>query len=163
MSVIPVKIYRLVEKKLLDRWTMVPRARAALREAQRQAVNLSSPATDAIRVSSGPGSRTQSGAMKILAAEERLDAAGKWQEAFALTDKAFPWETTPEGVVAAYLYGNRMTQEEVCRATGWDRQTVRRRKDHYVAHCALFAAALGLIDIQGEEEKEPWEKGFGNG
>lgn len=113
---------------------------------------VSAPATDQEKHSSGPGNRTQSLALRILEAEDRVEQAAKWEEAFRLADAAFPWETTPEGVIAGYLYGNGMTVQEVCAATGRKRSTVIHLRDNYIAHAALFAAALGLIDIQGGEK-----------
>lgn len=151
MSVIPQKIYRLVENRLRDRWTMLPRARAALYAAQAAAAAPPGQATDKTPVQGGGSDRTQAAVLRVIQAEERLRQAEKWAAVFALLDETFPFEGTAEGVVAGYLYGNGMTQEEVCRATHCDRQTVRRRRDNYVAHCALFAAAEGLIRIEEEE------------
>lgn len=149
MSVIPQKIYRLVERRLRDRWTLAARARAELYDAQAAAYTISAPSMDQDRVGHGPGDRTQAAAMRVLAAEKKLAEAELWEEAIRLTDKAFPWESTSEGVIAGYLYGNGMTIQETCAATGRKRTTVIHLRDNYVAHCALFAAALGLIDIQG--------------
>ena len=149
MSVIPQKIYRLVENRLKQRWDLAARARAKLYDAQQAALSLSSPGANQDEGhSSGPGNRTQALAMKIVEAEERLAQAELWEEAFRLADAAFPWESTPEGVIAGYLYGNGMTIQETCIATGRKRTTVIHLRDNYVAHAALFAAALGLIDIR---------------
>ena len=153
MPVIPSKARRLVESKLRDRWVMVARAKAALFEAQAAAVSASAPAMDAVRVSSGPGDRTRAAALRILEAEEKLRQAEAWQEVFRLADAALPFESTPEGVVAGYLWGNGMSIEECCRATGRKRTTICHLRDNYVAHCALFAAAAGLIRF-GEGGKD---------
>lgn len=149
MSVIPQKIYRTVEYRLRHRWELATRARARLYDVQREALSIASPATDQEKHGSGPGNRTQAMALRILEAERRVEEAETWEEAFRLTDAAFPFETTPEGVIAGYLYGNGMTIQETCAATGRKRTTVIHLRDNYVAHCALFAAALGLIDIRG--------------
>ena len=152
MSVIPQKIYRMVENKLKSRWELVARARTRLYDVQQEALTISSPATDQEKHGSGPGNRTQAMALRILEAENKLEQAEKWEEAFRLTDAAFPFDTTPEGVIAGYLYGNGMTLQETCAVTGRNRRTIVHLRDKYVAHCALFAAALGLIDIQGGQE-----------
>lgn len=149
MSVIPQKIYRMVEYRLRHRWELATRARARLYDVHREALSIASPATDQEKHGSGPGNRTQAMALRILEAERRVEEAETWEEAIRLTDKAFPWESTSEGVIAGYLYGNGMTIQEVCLATGKGRSTVIHFRDNYVAHCALFAAALGLIDIRG--------------
>lgn len=149
MSVIPQKIYRMVEYRLRNRWELAARARARLYDVQREALSIASPATDQEKHGSGPGNRTQAMALRILEAEIKLEQAEKWEEAFRLTDAAFPFETTSEGVIARYLYGNGMTIQETCAATGRKRTTVIHLRDNYVAHCALFAASLGLIDIRG--------------
>lgn len=153
MSVLPARVRKLVEAKLRDRWAMVARAQNALFEAQAAAISASAPATDHAPVRTGPGNRTQAGALRVLEAEERLREAEKWQEAIRLADRALPWETTPEGVVAGYLWGNGMTVEECCRATEKKRATVRQLRDNYIAHVALFAAAAGLLDVREEAER----------
>lgn len=152
MSVIPQKIYRMVDYKLKNRWELAARARTKLYDTQQEALSISSPATDQEKHGSGPGNRTQAMALRILEAESKLEQAEKWEEAFRLTDAAFPFETTPEGVIAGYLYGNGMTIQETCAVTGRKRTTIIHLRDNYVAHCALFAAALGLIDIRGGQE-----------
>lgn len=152
MSVIPQKIYRMVENKLKNRFELVARARTRLYDVQQEALTISSPATDQEKHGSGPGNRTQAMALRILEAENKLEQAEKWEEAFRLADAAFPFESTPEGVIAGYLYGNGMTVQETCAVTGRKRTTIIHLRDNYVAHCALFAAALGLIDIQGGQE-----------
>ena len=154
MGVMPKKVRRLVEGRLRDRWVMVARAKAELLEAQAaEAIegSAAAPAMDAVRVSSGPGNRTQAWALRVLAAEEKLRQAEAWEEAFRLADKALPWESTPEGVVAGYLWGNGMSMEECCRATGKSRVVIRQLRDNYTAHCALFAAAAGLITFEEGE------------
>lgn len=148
MSVIPQKIYRKVEYHLRHRWDLSAQARARLYDVQREALSIASPATDQEKHGSGPGNRTQALALKIVEAEEQVKQAERWEEAFRLTDAAFPWESTQEGVVAGYLYGNGMNIQETCAATGRKRTTVIHLRDNYVAHAALFAAALGLIDIR---------------
>lgn len=152
MSVIPQKAYRLVERRLRDRWELAARAKAELYDAQMAAYAVSSPPMDQEKVGHGPGDRTQAAAQRVLAAEKKVEEAAKWEEAIRLTDNAFPWESTSEGVIAGYLYGNGMTIQEVCLATGKGRSTVIHLRDNYVAHCAFFAAALGLIDIRGGME-----------
>ena len=148
MSVIPQKIYRKVEYNLRHRLDLSAQARARLYDVQREALSIASPATDQEKHGSGPGNRTQALALKIVEAEEQVKQAERWEEAFRLTDAAFPWESTQEGVVAGYLYGNGMNIQETCAATGRKRTTVIHLRDNYVAHCALFAAALCLIDIR---------------
>lgn len=158
MSVIPQRIYRLVENRLKNRWELKARATKKLYDAQQAALCVSSPATDQENHSSGPGNRTQALALKILEAEEQVERADRWEDAFRLTDAAFPFESTQEGVIAGYLYGNGMTIQETCAATGRKRTTVIHLRDNYVCHCALFAASLGLIDIRKGQEIDEHEK-----
>lgn len=165
MPVIPAKIYALVERKLKDRWMLLPRAKMALYEAQEAAYAVSSPPMDQDKVNGGiPGDRTQMMAMRILAAQKKVDEAEAWVEAIRMTDRAFPWESTQEGVIAGYLYGNGMTIQETMLATKKGRTTVIHLRDNYVAHCALFAASMGLIrigDDQREEDQELADPGAG--
>ena len=101
MSVIPQSVYRLVERRLKDRWELEAKARAKLYDAQQAALSLASPGANPDEGhASGPGNRTQAMALLILEAEEQLETAMKWAEAIRLTDAAFPWESTSEGVIA---------------------------------------------------------------
>ena len=129
----------------------MPRAKEALYKAQQEAYSLTGQAMDRERVcAGGPGDRTQAAALRVLEAENRLKEAESWADVFTLLDKAFP-ASTPEGRVADYLYARLMTQKDVCRALGFDRQTVRRRRDSLITHAALFAASKGLISITEED------------
>lgn len=149
MPIIPEKAYAQVESRLKDRWTLLPRAQAALMMARQAALSPPGQATDGDRARpSQPGDRTQRAAIKLLEAEKRLDEAEKWVEVFRMLDRAFPWETTAEGVAAGYLYGNGMTQDECCRAMRCSRARLRQLRDNYVGHAALFAADKGLLRIK---------------
>lgn len=152
--IIPKNAYRLTENMLRDQWVMVPRAEQRLFEAQARAAQITAPATDAVKVKGGgSGSRAERAALSILAAEKSLDVARAWREAIRLTDKAFPWESTPEGVLAGYLYGNGLNLAEAARAAGCSYKTAQRLRDNYVGHCAIFAASMGLITFEEEQEK----------
>jgi hypothetical protein len=152
--IIPESAYRLTEKMLRDRWLLVARAEQRLFDAQARAAQITAPATDAIRVQgSGGGSRAERAALAVLDAEKRLEAARAWLEAIRLADKAFPWESSPEGVIAGYLYGNGLNLADAARAAGCTRKTAKRLRDNYVGHCAIFAASMGLITFEEEKEK----------
>jgi len=156
MSVIPKRIYRLVEKRLREREGMITRAEMRLYEAQAAAVSSAAPPTDSGAAFTGtPGNRTMNGALSILEAEEKLRDARQWEEVFSLVRKAFPTPETVEGKMAAYLYDQGKTQAQACAFFGCDRQTVRRARDTYVCHCALIAAGMGLIKITEEENDQP--------
>lgn len=151
MAIIPETIYRLVDKKLRDRHTLVPRAEMDLLAAQSAAVSCSAPPMDADRVSgSGDGKRLEKAVLRVIAAEKALHDAREWLAVIRLLDAAFPFPGTVEGEIANILYerGENMTQ--ACGRLKCDRQTVRRRKDNYVIYGALIAASKGLIQIGGE-------------
>lgn len=154
MAVIPEKIYRLVEKKLTDRHVLVVRAEMDLAEAQSAAASCSAPPMDADRVSgSGDGKRLERAVLRVLAAEKALDDAREWLDVIRLLDAAFPFPGTVEGKIANILYEQGKNQAQACLELNCDRQTVRRRKDNYVAYGALIAASKGLIEI-GERKGE---------
>ena len=152
MAILPKAVYRQTEKQLRDRWKMLPRARQKLYRAQQQVYSVHGAQAD-FSGGSHPGNadRLSAGALRILQAEEDVQRAEAWMDVFRMMDRTFPFESTSEGLVAGLLYGNGMTVEEVCRATGSKRTTVIHRRDNYVCHCALFAAAAGLIQIREDE------------
>ena len=147
MGLIPQEVYALVERRRKSRWVMIARAEMALQEAQARAVNISAPAPDAVTVHGGEKDKMPGKVAAILRAEERLEQARKWEEVFRLMDRVFPFESTQEGIVAAYLYDNGMTQKEVCAVFHCSRLAVRQKRDNWVCHAALIAAGEGLIKI----------------
>lgn len=132
---------------------MIPRAEMELYAAQIAATNIASPPTDKTPVRGGEKDAMPGKAAAVIRAEEKLERARAWERVFRRMDRAFPFETSQEGVVAAYLYDNGMTQEEVCLATGCSRTRIRQLRDNWVCHAALFAAADGLIAMK-EGEKD---------
>lgn len=146
---IPESVYRLVEKKLRDRWELVPRAELRLYNAQARATAPGASAPSKNRPGSGSHrpDRMEQLAAAVIQAEADLEQARKWLHVFSLMDRVFPFESTQEGYVAGLMYGNGMNQEEICRFTHCERKAVRRRRDTYVCHCALIAASEGLIHL----------------
>ena len=146
MNVIPEAVYRLVEKKLRKRWTLISKAEEAVTRARQKATDISAPSGDGTGAGRGgaTGSRTERGAMMILRAEKRLEAARKWEAVFRKVDEIFPADSN-EGYVAGMIYGNGMSQADLARYSGCSRQTVKLRQDRYVIRAAFLAAAAGLI------------------
>lgn len=136
---IPKRIFSQVEGVLRVRDRLEPEAKMALYKARRAADGAA-----ARRIGKQQAQRM------VRRCEKRLEAARQWQAVFALLDRTFP-AGSEEGKVAALLYGEKRTQEEICALFQCTRQTVRRRRDNYVCHCALFAAAAGLIQIREDE------------
>ena len=89
--------------------------------------------------------RTGRAAVAVVSAEKQLEKVMMWLHVFETVDLIFP-EDSSEGFVAGLIYGNGMSQQDVCRFTGCTRATVRRRLDRYIYRCALIAAADGLIN-----------------
>ena len=88
----------------------------------------------------------------LAMAEKQRDDALKWLEVFKKLDAVFPERSTNEGFVASLIYGNGMSQQDVCRFCNCARQTVRRRQDRYVNYCAMIASSYGLI-IKDEPDR----------
>ena len=121
-------------------------------------------AMDSVGVTSSPsggvggskGSRksdkTGKAAVMLAMANKQLDDARKWLEVFKKLDAVFPERSTNEGFVASLIYGNGMSQQDVCRFCNCARQTVRRRQDRYVNYCAMLASSYGLI-IKDEPDR----------
>lgn len=157
---IPTEVYLLVERKLLNRHLLIARAELRLMRAQADAEGMLLPSNAGQAASGGKKrhrkSRAEHAAALIADAERALDEARAWEDVFRLLDKTFPYPGSPEGETAHLLYERQVSQEEVARVLRCDRQTVRRRRDAYVAHGALYAAAAGLIHFEklGEREHE---------
>lgn len=146
MAMTPEEIYKLCDSKLRSRRTMLAKAEAMVRKAM-----------DAVGVTSSPGGgtggskgsrksdKTQKAAIMLAMAEKQRDDALKWLEVFKKLDAVFPERSTNEGFVASLIYGNGMSQQDVCRFCNCARQTVRRRQDRYVNYCAMIASSYGLI------------------
>ena len=158
-SMIPENVYRLVEKHLRRRWSALQRAEAALARARENATDISAPSGTAGRQKGGkPGSRTERGALAVLRAEARLANVMKWEDVFRKVDRIYP-ETSNEGYVASMIYGNGMSQADLARFSGCDRQTVRLRQDRYVIRAAFLAAQAGLIREEVIDDGDPDPKG----
>ena len=153
MAMTPEEIYKLCDSKLRSRRTMLAKAEAMVRKAMDAVGSTSSPAGG---TGGGKGSRksdrTQKAAIMLAMAEKQRDDALKWLEVFKKLDSVFPERSTNEGFVASLIYGNGMSQQDVCRFCNCARQTVRRRQDRYVNYCAMIASSYGLI-MKDEPER----------
>ena len=142
----PEDIYKLCDSKLRSRRTMLAKAEAMVRKAM-DAVNATSSPSGG--VGGGKGSRksdkTGKAAVMLAMATKQRDDALKWLEVFKKLDAVFPERSTNEGFVASLIYGNGMSQQDVCRFCNCSRQTVRRRQDRYVNYCAMIASSYNLI------------------
>lgn len=149
-AMIPTEIYTQVENRLKGRWTAIQKAEQALEKAREKArAGNSAPTSSGGQRKHNSKSRVERMAVLIVSAETALDTAWKWEEVFRRMDDIFPPDSTNEGFVASLMYGNGMSQEDVCRFTHCARQTVRRRRDRYINYCALIAAEKGLINMKG--------------
>lgn len=153
MAMTPEEIYKLCDSKLRSRRTMLAKAEAMVRKAMDAVGSTSSPTGG---TGGGKGSRksdrTQKAAIMLAMAEKQRDDALKWLEVFKKLDSVFPERSTNEGFVASLIYGNGMSQQDVCRFCNCARQTVRRRQDRYVNYCAMIASSYGLI-MKDEPER----------
>ena len=153
MTMTPEDVYQLCDRKLRARRTMLQKAEAAVRRAMEAAGSISSPgAGTGGGKTNRTSDRTQRAALLLAAAETQRDEALKWEAVFKKLDAVFPEKTTNEGFVASLIYGNGMSQQDVCRFCNCARQTVRRRQDRYVTYCALIASRYGLIDLIEDEK-----------
>lgn len=148
MSMIPTDLYMEIESIIRSRESMLSEAETELMKARAKAFDISAP------VGSGGGgkyrsakSRVERAALQLEAIERKYEQAIKWMNVFRKLDAMFP-EKSSVGFTASLMYGNGMSQEDVCRFTGASRQTVRRNRDKYVINAALIAAKYGLIEVE---------------
>jgi hypothetical protein len=152
MGMIPTPIYRITEKRLRQR-DKLAEAAARTAEARERAADPRVAEPDR-----APGPRRVGGENPrleaVIEAGDAEELARRWLRVFERVDKAFPPETNT-GRVAWLMYREGLTQEETCRKLGRDRQYVRRQRDIYVCHCAILAAAAGLIHLRNTQEAKP--------
>lgn len=152
---IPYEVYVLVESKLKKRHLLIARAELRLFQAQADAQGMLLASGNGQAAPGGKRrhrkSRAEQAAALIADAESALDNARAWEDVFRLLDKTFPFPGSPEGETAHLLYEQGMSQEDARKILRCDRQTVRRRRDAYVTHGALYAAAAGLIQFKEDE------------
>jgi hypothetical protein len=156
MMLIPYDVYVLVESKLRRRHLLVARAEIRMMQAQADAQGMLLARGGSQAAPGGKKrhrkSRAEQAAALIADAESALENARAWEGVFRLLDKTFPYPGSPEGETAQLLYEQGMSQEDARKILHCDRQTVRRRRDAYITHGALYAAAAGLIAFKKEDE-----------
>lgn len=160
MAMIPTEIYEEIEKHLKNRSGMILMAKEQLWKARAKAYDISAPmgGTGGGKTHNNK-SRVERAALELDRLEKKYQSLMKWEAVFGRLDVLFP-EDTNVGFVASLLYGNGMTQEEVCRFTGTSRQTVRRARDRYIIHAALIAASYGLIEVNNIDIDQQDGSGF---
>lgn len=154
MPLIPRAIYALCEAKLRQRESLMRRAMERLESARAAAFAANAPRPDPNgggRAQGGKHTPTERAAFALLQAEAEAEEAQRWAEVFALLDNTFAG--TPEAEIAQALYLRRMRQADICAQMGIDRQKIRKYRDTYICHCALFAASKGIIKL--EEDDHP--------
>ena len=150
MPVIPDSLYRQCESRLRDRWAAIERAEKRLREARQRAYSVSAAPMDRPGGSgSGKGDALERKALAVAEAEQALFDALAWDDVIRRLDRIYP-SSTPEGEVAAYLYGNGLTQADCCRLLHKERKRIRELKDAYIINCALLAIQAGLARMEEE-------------
>lgn len=148
MAAIPRRLYAYIERRLYaEPVGEVCSAAQAIREARTDATALPSPGQERIGGrSSAPGSRVQHGVERLILAEDNLHTALAWAQIRVTLGEIFAG--TREGEIAAAIYEQGRTSQDVAQALGVDRQTIRRCRDTYVGHAALLAAEAGLIRLK---------------
>ena len=145
------KAYRLTEKKLRRRYTLVAEAEQNLYEIQLWVTSVTGVPLDKIFVlSSVSSSRTEMAARRLLEAERKLENARKWEDVFRECDRAFPIGTMVRRVVDL-IYDNGKTQKQAEMELKISENTAQKYKETYICHAAMFAASKGLIKL--------WEDG----
>lgn len=148
------RVYQETERRLQERYTAIEQARELMAAARAGAYTVKAAPMDPNGGGrgTGRGDALERKAITVAEAEAELRAALAWDDVFRRLDRIFPPDTK-EGRVGWYLYQNGLTQADICRIMGCDRQTVRRNKDVYILNCALLAAMAGLVRM-GEGDAE---------
>lgn len=149
---IPRKLYAHIERRLYERdCGEAAKASRAVIDSRGDALNLKSPSLSGGGHGGAVSDRVQNGVERVIAAEEQLSRALRWQAVFARLDEAF--SGTETGEVAQMIYRDRVQIQQIARLRGCDRQTVTRLRDNYVTHAALLAAEQGLIRMREYAER----------
>ena len=149
---IPRSLYAHVEKRLHARdYAEIAKAARGVIDSRGDAMSLKSPSLDGGGKGGTISDRVQSGVERMIAAEEQLTRAMRWQVVYARLDEAFAG--TPEGEIAQMLYRDKVTSQQIAQLRQCDRQTIRRLRDTYVTHAALLAAEQGLIRMREFSER----------
>ena len=149
---IPRKLYAHIERRLYERdCGEAAKASRAVIDSRCDALNLKSPSLSGGGHGGAVSDRVQSGVERVMAAEEQLSRALRWQAVFARLDEAFAGTET--GEVAQMVYRDRVQIQQIARLRGCDRQTITRLRDNYVTHAALLAAEQGLIRMREYAER----------
>lgn len=144
---IPRSLYAHVEKRLHARdYAEIAKAAQGVIDSRGDAMNLKSPSLEGGGKGGTISDRVHSGVERMIAAEEQLTRAMRWQVVYARLDEAFAG--TPEGEIAQLLYRDKVTSQQIAQLRQCDRQTIRRLRDTYVTHAALLAAEQGLIRMR---------------
>ena len=153
MSVIPRKLYAYIERWLYaDAYDEVCSAAQHAIDMRLDATSLPSPGQGRNGGGrSGVSDRVQSGVERLILAEDDLQTAIKWARIRVRLGEIFAG--TREGDVARAIYTDGMSSQDVAKALGVDRQTIRRCRDTYVGHAALLAAEAGLIRLSDHIER----------
>ena len=149
---IPRSLYAHIEKRLHTRdYGEIAKAAQAVMNSRGDALSLKSPSLEGGGKGGTTSDRVQNGVERMIAAEEQLSRAMRWQVVYARLDEAFAG--TPEGEVAQLLYRDKVTSQQIAQLRQCDRQTIRRLRDNYVTHAALLAAEQGLIRMREFSER----------
>lgn len=155
--IIPERVYRLVERKLMGAGRLKATALSRAEEARARAMyprsSMPMPTDgsgdprlpDAATIRAGhAGNSTERKIIEALSADSQVETAEKWEAVIRKAFSMYP-PSSPEGAVAKLYYRDRFSQSAICGKLSIDRQTVRRRRDAFVVNTALLAAAAGLI------------------
>ena len=149
MAMIPTPVYQLVERRLHQREGWLKRLEEAEQAARQRATDPHAPSPD--REPSGHRQGRENRRLDAaVEAAEAAETARRWLRVFERVDRAFPPESAT-GRVAVLMYREGLTQEDTARRLGKGRQYVRRQRDIYVCHCAVLAAAAGLIRLRYDQ------------
>lgn len=149
---IPRRLYAHIERRLHERdYAEVAKACQSVISSRGDAMNLKSPSLNSGGHSGAISDRVQDGVERVMAAEERLSRALRWQAVFARLDEAF--DGTEEALIAQMIYRDKVQVQQIARLLNRDRQTITRYRDNYVTHAALLAAEAGLIRMREFSQK----------
>lgn len=150
MAIIEKRVYRQVEWHLHHAASLISVAKAEAFVVRHEVLGGGAAAPTGGNGSSKgrlPGDRTGKAAMRLVEADEKVEAAILWVS--IIEELRAQFDGRPESALFTDFYGREISVTEYAAAAFVDRQTVNNYRDKIVVSCALLAAESGLIKIRG--------------
>lgn len=141
MPIIPKEYYSRVEAMLRTQKARFEAASNRVTTARARATSTGAPISSIGAHSGYSTGKLENAVIEMLEAEEELCVVMKWQEVFSRADEALKHQSE----IVHSIYEGDEQQKAIAESVGVDRQSIKRMKDTYICHCAIYAAQKGLL------------------